>query len=526
MKKRDLISLIIVIIAAIGVIWGIWYLSAEPLTPTEEVVKEKKEIEKVMIGTDMDLGDIYPKCEYVAHDIYVNDHFYDGLVAFNKEGRLTPELADYWTNPNDLTWEMHLRKGVKFHNGDELTAEDVKFSIEETLKEENAFPTRENILVIDKVEIVDPYTVKITTKKPFPILLNKMADTFIFSKEYIEKNGYDADPVGTGPYKFVKWEKEKEIVLERNESYFGTLPLVKKVVFKPYVDKEERINSLIKGETDLITQLGIADIDRIEQAEGVHPAHRATISVAFLGIDIARDKSPYVDLPENPFKKLEVRQALAYGIDKEEIVKEIFKGKGEIATQLVTPEIYGYNPEIKSLPYDPAKAKKLLEEAGYKNGFKVIIDVPDDERAKAVEMMKKQLGNIGIEIEVNAKPRKETFGKILSGDTSLYVIAWICESMDAGEVLDYLLHTPTEELGSINMGGYSNAEVDELIKKASATVDQKLRLQYMQSALKIATEEIAVVPLYTMADVNGVSDKIKWTPRANGAIAAWEMSPK
>jgi len=524
MKKGEVIGLIIVILVVIGAIFGIWYFSRPP-TPKPKV---EKELEKFVIGLDKDIDGFYPvsKAEVVSES--VNWEIFSSLTKFTREGRLVADLAEYWVNPDDLTWEIYLKKGVKFHNGSEMTAEDVKFSLvtvpEEIEKKTGEFYKRESIAAIDKVEVVDSYRIKIKTKKPYPLLMNDLAAIGILSKDYIGKEGYDANPVGTGPYRFISWEKGKEIILERFEDYYREKPIAKKVIYKIIPEEEKRIDAISKGEIDFATQMTLAGIEKIEKTAGIKPAVTPSIGITFLGIDM-REKTPGIKLEKSPLFDSGVRKAIAYGIDKEAIVNEVFKGRAKIANQVSIPEAFGYNPAVKGYPYNLEEAKRLLSEAGYSQGFEVELLSPDDERAKVSEMISRQLSEIGIKAGVKILPRGEFFGKLFAEEVSLFPLTILDTSLDAAGLATGIFHSVTEEYGSLNLVHYSNPRIDELIEKAMSTLDQNARREYAQEIMRITAEEdLPYIPLYVSEFLGGVRSDLEFSQRPDGSIDLTDLS--
>ena len=514
MKKANIIGFVAVVVVILVVV-GIWYFSRGPVS---------RELEQFTIAIDKDIDGIYPKTEAEVVSTSVNSEIFSGLTNFSREGRLIPDLADYWTNPDDLTWEIFLKKGVKFHDGTELTAKDVEFSLVTVPDAIEEFYAKESVAQIAKVEVVDNYTLKITTKKPYPLLMNDLSGLEIVSKDYIEKNGYDADPIGSGPYKFVKWEKGKEITLERFEDYFGGKPIAKKVVYKIIPEEKNRIEALTKGEVDFITQLTLDGVDEIEKTSGLKSAVTPSIGITFLGMDNAK-KTAGIKLAKNPLSDARVRKAIAYSIDKEAIVNEVFKGRAKIATQISIPEAFGYNSTLQAYPYDTEKAKELLTKAGYPNGFKVEFLSPDDERAKVSKMIGEQLSTVGIKAEVKVLPRGDFFDKLFAGKASLFPLTILDEALDAAGLASAMFHTPTEDYGSLNLVNYSNPTVDDLIEKSMGTLDQQARNGYAQEIMRITIEEDPpYIPLYIGEFLGGVRKDLEFSQRPDGSLNLADLS--
>lgn len=522
MGKREIIGIILVSILIIGSIFGLWYFSKPPTPPKPKV---EKELEEFVIGLDKDIDSFYPKTKAEIVSISVNSEIFRALSKFTREGRLVADLAENWFNPDDLTWEIYLKREVKFHNGLEMTAEDVRFSLVDVPQEIEEFYARENLAMIDKVEIIDPYRMKIITKKPYSLLMNDLAGLPIISKDYIRKKGYDADPIGTGPYKFLKWEKGKEIWLERFEGYYGKKPIAKKVIYKIVPEEGKRIEALTKGEVDFISQLTLTGIEKIEKAIGVKPAVTPSIGITFLGMD-NREKFPG-KLDKNPFSDSRVRKAIAYGIDKEAIIKEVFRGRARIASQISIPEAFGYNPQIKVYPYDPKETKRLLIEAGYPQGFELEILSPDDERAKVAEIISQQLSEVGVKVKVNIFPRGQFFDKLFERKTNLFLLTVLSTSRDTAGLAASLYHTLTKEYGRLNLVNYSNLKVDELIEKAMGILNPKARKEFAQEIMRITIEEdLPYLPLYITEFLGGVRGDLEFSQRPDGSIVIEDLSFK
>jgi len=524
MKKGEVFGLIIVILVVIGAIFGIWYFSRPP-APKPKV---ERELERFVIGLDKDIDGFYPvsKAEVVSES--VNWEIFSSLTKFTREGKLVADLAEYWVNPDELTWEIYLKKGAKFHNGTEMTAEDVRFSLvtvpEEIEKKTGEFYKRESVAAIDKVEVIDSYTIRIKTKKPYPLLMHDLAAIGILSKDYIEKEGYDADPIGTGPYRFISWEKGKEIVLDRFEDYYGEKPIAKGVVYKVIPEEEKRIEALTKGELDFATQMTLSGIEKIEKTAGIKPAVTPSIGITFLGIDM-REKTPGIKLAKSPLSDSRVRKAIAHAIDKEKIVKEIFKGRAKVVTQISVSEAFGYNPEVKGFPYNPEEAKRLLAEAGYPEGFEVELLSPDDERAKVSETIGNQLSEVGIKADVKILPRGEFFDKLFAEEATLFPLTILDTSLDVAGLATGIFHSVTEEYGSLNLVHYSNPRVDELIEKAMSTLDQKARKESAQEIMRITAEEdLPYIPLYITEFLGGVRGDLEFSQRPDGSIDLADLS--
>jgi len=268
----------------------------------------------------------------------------------------------------------------------------------------------------------------------------------------------------------------------------------------------------------------LAGIEKIEKTAGIKPAVTPSIGITFLGIDM-REKTPGIKLAKSPLSDSRVRKAIAYAIDKEKIVEEIFKGRAKVVTQISVSEAFGYNPEVKGFPYNPEEAKRLLAEAGYPEGFEVELLSPDDERAKVSETIGNQLSEVGIKADVKILPRGEFFDKLFAEEATLFPLTILDTSLDAAGLATGIFHSVTEEYGSLNLVHYSNPRVDELIEKAMSTLDQKARKESAQEIMRITAEEdLPYIPLYITEFLGGVREDLEFSQRPDGSIDLADLS--
>ncbi|MCL4365749.1 ABC transporter substrate-binding protein [Patescibacteria group bacterium] len=506
-------------------------------------VAVKKELNEVRIGLVAGLENsletnFYPNTDPNMPESAVITQFLQPMVYFDNNYKIQPLLAQSWQTINPTTWRFNLRQDVKFSNGDQFSAEDVKFTID-TIKENAAkakgkTPTWDTIRYvsdIESVKVVSPYVLDITTNTPSWSLLSKLAGVYIISRNTFKITDTQP-PIGTGPYILQTVKKGDPVVLVRNENYWGEKAKVKKVIYQVISDETKRVQALENKEADLIEYVPYDRIDQLKK----DPKYNVVIApnlmnVWFVGMDYQRDKSPYVDTPKNPFKDLRVRQAVSYAIDINQLIQNTYKGFAFVQTQIVSNNIFGFNPDIQRLPFDLQKAKQLLTEAGYPNGFKVNIDAPHPRTAGYAQEVARQLKNIGIDATVKIRRQNETSAedraKYKAGDTSMYFTAAYVDGGNAQTTLGTYLHTrtPDQKWGTGNYGFYSNPKVDTLIEKAITEMDDAKRLAGMQEAMKIAiVDDIAYIPLNT--DGIGVAFRkgISWAPRPDGRINAYEIA--
>jgi peptide/nickel transport system substrate-binding protein len=451
---------------------------------------------------------------YDVDTMSINSNIFNGLIEFDNLFRIVPALAESWNNPDNLTWRFNLRKNVKFHNGYDFTADDVKFTIE-LIQQDNNSALRELLTSVSKVNIINNHTVDIITEKPCPILLNKLVDIYIVSKKYQEEIDYEW-PIGTGPYKLKQYIEEKNITLERFDKYWEGKPSVKKVIFEILCESEDRKDALIKGDIDIC---------------GVHPEHYLEVynetnldvkivsppTVFYLSFDFREYNSSYQYAKKNPVSNLQVRKAIYHAIDIDGLIEENLNGFGGAASQFVSPLIFGYNPNIKRLSYNLDTARELLNDSGYGNGFKIDLDCVESNSSKdffinIAEMLKE----INIEVNLTFLPAPELYHKLFVKNSTMFFMGWLTGTTDGGELFDFILRSVNEEnsTGLYNYGYYSNPEVDSIGIQVSNMMDTQERLSLMQDGFMIAMNDVAWVPLYIPQRIYGCKDIIDWIPYA------------
>lgn len=512
MEKKQIIGLTIGIVALAALIFFRWSNFALDILNPED--KSQRELEKFVIASDVDIAGFYPETSSEVFSESVNFEIFSALAKLNREGRLLPDLADYWFNPDDLTWDIYLKKGVKFHSGKEMTSKDVIFSLVELPRILERFYRSENLVMVESIQAIDPYKVRIKTKKSYPLLMYDLANLAILSKEYVDQEGLEADPVGTGPFKHLTHEQGKEIQLERFEDYYGKKPLARKVIYKIIPEEEKRIDELIKGEVDFITQVSLEGTEQLKEVKRVKTVSTPSSGITFLGMNIEGSS----------FQNSLVRKAIAKGIDTRKIVDEVFKGRARVATQLSVPESFGFNPEIKTTAYDPKKAKILLSEAGFPGGFEMELLASGNERVKVAQMVKDQLSVVGIRVKIDIVPRGEFFSKLGGADS--FILTLLDRTRDVTSFALSIYHTRSEEFGRLNLVNYSNSRVDELIEKSmDFLLDPKTKQNYAKEIMRITAEEdLPYLPLYIGEFLGAAKENLIFSQRPDGLIVVSDLS--
>jgi peptide/nickel transport system substrate-binding protein len=445
---------------------------------------------------------------------YVQTYGY--LLQLDEQAQVQPMLAESWRFLDQTTWEFNLRKGVTFHDGSPFTAEDVVATFKRVPNVPNAAgPYTGALLGIKGVEAVDPYTVRFLTDKPIPVIPHQIAQIPIIPKK-IAETASTADfntgkaAIGAGPYRFVKYIPGDQLVLERNETYWGAKPEWQKVTFKFISDDAARVAALLSGDVDVVDFVPPTDVKRLREnpqiAVHVGPSDR----VIYLWMDVERDNSPFITDAsghagiKNPFTDIRVRQAIGHAINRDVITGRVMDGLATPASELVPPGFGGYNKDIPIPAYDPDLAKRLLAEAGLKDGFGVTIHCPNDRYvndARICQAVGQQLAQIGLKIKVETLPKSIFFPKVTEHGGqrfSLFLMGWGSSSGGEADALWQVLHSydKTKSIGTWNLGHYSNPKVDALVDSALSTLDRQARLKIEEEAMALAMQDGAVVPLH------------------------------
>ena len=487
---------------------------------------------KVVIaqGVDPTTLDIMNQQESPAS--IIGSHIFETLWERDANLKIIPALATEMPKlVAPTTWEVKLRKGVKFTNGEEFNAESAKFSLERV--KDPKLRASSNFKPIESVEIVDPYTIRVHTNKPWPTFLTVLtfAQASMYPpKAYKDKQPADISrqPIGTGPYKFVRWAKDEEIVLEANDGWWRGAPKIKTVLFRPIPDDAVRVAALQNGEIDVAVNIPphlanpIANHPKLFLTTA--PSIR-TIQLMFQTHNFDEKTHMATGAYDGPTKDKRVRQAIQYALDVDEIVKGVLDGKAMRVATMLTSMHFGFDPGLKPIKQDLAKVKKLLAEAGYPNGVDITLNGPQGRYVRDKEVAEAaagQLNKAGIKTTV----KTYEFVNYLNNLTykhkggPVWLIGWGTPTIDAETVYNPLFHN-----GS-NLGTYFNPDLDGLVDAAQKEMDEKKRLALYHQINKLWIEDAAAAPLYQQLDLYGASKRITWKARSDERIKATEMTIK
>jgi len=475
--------------------------------------------------------DPYAHNETATNSILSN--IFDTLIAFDKDINTHPSLAVSWTNPSPTEWLMKLRKNVKFHNGSKFNADDVLFSFNR-VKNWDKSGFKGKVSAIDKVEKIDEYTVKFTTAKPFPVFLRKLTYVNILDKETLEGKSdqwIGLNPIGTGPYKLTSWSKGDHIKMDVNKDHWRGVAKFDKVLFRPLTNNATRVAAILSNEVHIINRVPVVDVNRVKSNDKLNFFVQPGLRLIYLQMDQDRDNSPFIKSHDgkNPLKDVRVRKAIYYGINEDAIVKYVMKGFAKPAAQLSPAAVFGHDASIKRAAYNPEKAKALLAEAGYPDGFEIQLDSPNNRYindAQIAQAVASSLAKIGIKVKVNATPKSTFFKETGKLKTSFFLIGWASSDGDASSILDGCVHTHNSETGygRYNRGRYSNTKVDALIEESAGIMDPAKRLKVLQDAQKLAiVDDQNFIPLHYQVDIYASSKNVKFEPRTDSRIWAYDI---
>lgn len=468
-------------------------------------------------------GTMDPHAVGSAYATRVLNQVYDTLVARDGDFRMAPGLALSWAPIQPAGWRLKLRPNVKFHDGAPFTAEDVVFSIQRALAPTSQ--VRFNLPNVTGAKQVDALTVDILTSAPTPVLPQALTNFRIMNRAWAVKHkvekpqDYTAkedtfasrNANGTGPYKLKEWVPDVRTVLVANTAYWGPRGNVDEAQYLVVTSAATRLAGLISGEIDFVIDPALQDVEKLKRTPGVKMVQGVSRGAQFLGFDFARD---------TPLKDRRVRQAIRHAIDVEALNTKIMRGLGTPGRALYTPAIEGYDKRFdKPAPYDVARARALLKEAGHPDGFELPLacsaSQPADSLCQAVAGM---LAKIGIRVRYQSMPFNTLMPKVTSRELEFFSFGWT-PATDIEGVMVPLLHTPNAAGdGDYNSGRYSNAKVDALIDKARTELDSAKRVAMLTEAMVLADEDVAYITLTYRKVFWAMRDRVDTRPRPNDAL--------
>eukprot|EP01037_Dinobryon_pediforme_P001336 gene1336-1353_t len=464
-------------------------------------------------------------------------NIFDGLINQNANQALEPALALSWKPESDTVWRFALRPGVKFHDGSDFTAADVVASIKRVALASANSPSSFAPYVQEIAEVTEdgPMAVRIRTKAPAPLLPNNLSRIAILpqSAATLPTTALNAGQgvIGTGPYRFVSWSPDDNVVLARNDAYWGKGGDWERVTFRIIKNPSARTAALLAGDIDAIEAVPTTDIKTIEGNPKLSLVSVASNRVMYLHMDQGREVSPFAAGADgkNPLTKQEVRRAISLSINRQALVDRVMDGQGNPAGQLVPDRYFGWSPRLAPDPFEPAEAKAMLARAGYPDGFSLTFHASNDRYpndARLAQAIGQMLTRAGIKTAVETMPGSVYFARASKLEFSLIMGGAAVETGEAASVLGPLLATFSPTTGQGNRGRYSSAAFDAALNTAMATVDAPARDAMLQKAMEIGMSDVGVIPLFFIGNTWAVTTGLAMTGRADGYTLASDIHPK
>jgi len=498
--------------------------------------------QELRIAVAADVTSIDPHFFNLFPNNNVAEHIFGKLVEMDPDSHMIPGIATSWKTVDPTTWEFKLRKGAKFTDGSELTAEDVVFTLDRVPKVPNSpGPFTPYTKLITSVEIVDPYTIRFKYATPYPLAPNDMSTIYIVSKKAAtgattEDFNSGKAAIGSGRYKLVRYVNGDRVELTRNDGYFGEKPYWKNVTFKIIKNEAARVAALLSGDVDAIEQPPTADLPKIKADPKFVVTSKISHRVIYFNFDHLQRSSPFITakdgkpLDKNPLTDVRVRRAISKAINRQAIADRVMEGQAIPSGQLVSDKLFGNVPGLKPDAYDPAGAKKLLAEAGYPDGFNLTIHGPagryvNDE--KIVQAVAQMLTRVGIVSKVETAPMGPYSSRAAKQEFSFHMVGWGASTGEASSPLRSLLATwdPKKGMGAVNWGRYSNPKVDYLIEQALQQVDDENRRVMLQRATELAMQDLGIMPIHFQFTIWATKKGVQYIPRTDEYTLAYQFRP-
>jgi peptide/nickel transport system substrate-binding protein len=464
---------------------------------------------------------------------------YESLVYYNSRTfKIEPMLATSWSLVNPSQLRLNLRKGVKFHDGSDFTADDAVFSLNRAMAKTSNFGPY--VTGFDRIVKVDSHTIDIITKGPNPVLLNQMTELRMMSKAWAEKNNSvepkdlknvsqetfaNRNAMGTGPFVLRQWVPDQRMVFARNPNWWGKMEgNVTEIIYTPIKSEATRIAALLSGEVDLVLDPSPADLPRLRGNANLKVVDGIENRTIFLGMDQFRNELPGSNVKgKNPLKDLRVRKALYQSIDINAINRVTMRGLSQPTGALVAPQVAGWSESVhKRFPYSVDEAKKLLVEAGYADGFEVDFACPnnryinDEEICQAITAM---WAKVGVRAKLRTLPLVTYFPMIQRHEASIYMLGWGVPTFDALYSLQSLTRSVgTGGDGNYNLGRYSNARMDYVVDRMKTETDEPVRKRLATEGLQLQNDTVAHIPLHNQIIPWAMKKGIDLVHRADNRI--------
>lgn len=470
----------------------------------------------------------------------VMSHLFDTLVTYDAKQNILPRLAVSWKPVDDTRWEFKLRDDVVFSDGTPLTAKDVVASLARVEVVPSVSSYRTYTRSIKSVEAVDPHLVRITTHAPTPLLPAFVTRIRIIKADMEKATTADFNSgkaaIGTGPYVLEKYIPGTRVTLKRNDKFWGEPESWDTVELRIVTDKASRLAALLSGDLDLIEAVPATDLDGLKSDKRFNVVAAESNRLIYLAMDQDRDNSPFVrdndgePMKTNPLKDLRVRRALSMAINREAIVKRVMNDQALAATQFLPVGRFGTSENIEPQVYDVEKAKALLKEAGYPDGFQLTVHASNDRYindSRIIQTVAQFFSRIGIKAKTEVQPWSTYAGKVAGHEFSVALGGWAANTGETSNPMGAIIATIDKErgMGNSNYGSYSNPEFDSILNKALTTLDNEARAKLLAQCSEIAINDLAIIPLHHEVSVWAMAKNIQYKGRSDQFTMAMDARP-
>ena len=470
----------------------------------DELPREEEDdvvIEKLIVGMGGTLTSLDPHGENDANSNLVRNQIYDTLIVMNENMEIEPGLAVDWEK-NGTSWTFELREGVEFHNGEPFAAEDVKYTLDRMLDDDDPAGAAFILNMVEEINVKDDYELEIITEEPFAPLLRHLAHpaTSILNKKAVEND----NTVGTGAYQYGEWEAGNYVRLQRNENFWGDNAEKSELRLEIIPDDSERANKLSQGEIDIALSLPSEETNMT----GIDIIEHQTLATQYVGFNLLKE----------PFDSQKVRQALNYAVDVEELVEKVYGEGAEPAEGPISEEVFASHQNLEDYGYDQNQAETLLEEAGYEEGFSTTIWTNDNPiRIEIAEEMKEDLEQIDIEAEIKILDWADYLEKTAEGEHEIFILGWVAVTGDADYGLYGLFHSDEQGHYGNNRTFYKNNKVDNLLEEGRETAIELARRSAYHEAQELIIADAPKIFIAHTLDMHGIqSNLFNFTPHPAG----------
>ena len=482
-------------------------LASALMTPVDVSAQTKEDTLVYALQSDIQTWD--PPNSVLRESIILGYHVFDHLAARDlKTGKVGPSLAVSWRNVDDTTWEVKLRKNVRFHDGTPFSAKDVKATFERVLDPSLKLTYRATHAKIKTIDVVDDLTVRFKTDGPYPLFVERLTAQVMQSEKAIREKGHEwlqENPVGTGPYKLVRWARKQEHLLVRNDDYWGPKPAFKYVRVRIIPEQATQIAELLSGGVDVIKALPPDQMDVINKSGQARTSTSPILRTAFIQLDQAGRSG------KNPFQDPRVRLAANLAVDVDSIIKHVINGLGDRTATVINPMAFGYDPSVKPYKQDVEQARKLLAEAGYPNGFEVGFlrtqPVVEPALIQTSDTIVADLAKVGIRTKARMVGEIGPFTNLVRDNKAdpMFEWSWGYASVFDADAILYDCMTCNQPYSY-----YCNPALDDLVIQGRSTLDTKKRTELYARAQRLIHEDAAYLYKWGLRGVWGISNRIEY----------------